>query len=622
MNLHENIVPEQAHCKEETYVGVPFRRAAESMIETFRRKIESGAMQKFGDIGLPCSGLPTNVIESIGLDSKDRGTGEADSRLFFFGNDGPVSSENAAGLKFGSKKTPGSFPKKSASREPCVYIFQSAKDVLKARHVWKSSGLGNLPAYAFTGFPAPDSFSGTETFVFVSLPETTWDPDFLSEAIAAHGKAVKLSKCAGLTPDGLRDLIFIRRPEGLFPVPEMKQAGETRDGAKVFFSEHGYFMDVPGKHKPVQATNFAFRPRLAYSSDFPSVMEIMVGDLYVDGKLRNEKLVLHGDRGYAFERMYSAAKTMVGGDMLKIFRRDGMRDCVFDVSCAENTTFPGIPCVFGPGTVVFPSFRLENGKIIQHAHLTPLFLSRHQNLPYKAVTPNTPSRSDVKELSKLFSFNSESAKAVALGICSWLHMVVSSMLHVRHGLSSTKLCFELHSPGNEAEKAMSFLSLLFSGDPAAHNDIGADKRSRVNKLTGMSAEYGSVEKLPMFFDVDMNRPEIVRMSAYRKTECHGVYLVRHSELDYPMNMAGNASFAVVVEKPGGLPEVSVKAIRRVVTGILLKYSQMLDKIDLDKWMSANPVLKMHDYVCRVLSEAGIPPPGRKWFSGMELKGKR
>jgi hypothetical protein len=168
---------------------------------------------------------------------------------------------------------------------------------------------------------------------------------------------------------------------------------------------------------------------------------------------------------------------------------------------------------------------------------------------------------------------------------------------------------------------MSFLSMLFSGNPEPGNNLEYRKCYRAKHIYSSSTGNGTLfEPLPGIFRIDAKNPSKSISTMYYKTSSPGLYAVVNSDMSYPVNAHGNIQCAVSDCGTEELDE-NMPGIRRALLHILWKYVQTAEKINPDKWMTKRPELSMYNLVSVALKEFGITLPGTERFDGLYLSKK-
>lgn len=579
------------------------------MMERFRDGIENGFLQDMESLGLPCKGLGKQVLDMIGVGICD--TPRA-GILRFFHTDGTIftGSENGKGAQMKLTGKPGCFPYKTPGEEKTVYAFPSAVDALKARHLWKSAGLGNLPAYSFTGFPLPPAFAGTEKIVFANVQGRIAKPEIISDALEQHGNGVRMVKAIDLDLGGLRALMLRDadaemkakvKPAGL------EKLGETKAGRTVYFSKKGYYVGDPKSGFPVQKTNFAFKPTKTYLSDYPTMYRLALGDLYVDGKLRKENATLPPRMRSTLGSVVQAVRLCLPGERIEIKEQTAFADFLFGDTGSKAVLFPTMPCACKDGELVFPRFRLTENGFEPHPELLQLMSDRRECHDYMALLPEEASREDLAAVMHLIRDRSPQARVATLCLCAWLYMAVSASISIARKHPMPKMCLEVHTPGKDIPAAVSFLARLLSGDPVPRNSAMYRREYAIKlKHLGVRSKDTLLSQLPGLFQVDMSR-EKPRNILYVRTHNPGIYAVLGSDMAFPVNAHGNIQCAL--KDPGGeLPELDLPALRRFCLYILSKYVKSAKNLDPEKWMLEHPERFMYNSLVSALRGIGFPVP--------------
>jgi hypothetical protein len=87
---------------------------------------------------------------------------------------------------------------------------------------------------------------------------------------------------------------------------------------------------------------------------------------------------------------------------------------------------------------------------------------------------------------------------------------------------------------------------------------------------------------------------------YYRTGVPALYLVRNSDLWFPINAHGNLQMAVVADG-GTLEGFDPGKIRRSVLYLLSRYSKIQGTIDPDRWTIGKPEDKMRRSISNVLA---------------------
>ena len=591
-------------------------------MKTFWEGIEAGALDRMGEAGMPCKGLPEQVTGAIGVDNK----GGLSYSVHFIHTDGVriVAHEGPAGKLVASQakfpgRFPGCFPIKTPGVEKAIYVFPTARDALKARFVWKAAGFGNFPAYSFSGFPLPPPFQGTERIIFANVGGKLAKPEVLSDALAFHADMVKISARIQVNVSGIRTLIT--DAGGTFPVPkpekapDMVPAGKTKDGNTIYRGADGYYLLPKNGNWPVKHTNFHAVPTLVYATNFPLHRNVMFSDLYVDGNCIAKDVAVSMEHKSPFIRLAHEAEARCPGSVPRFERNHVFASAEMDLSEAEKVSFPSRPCVCDAG-IVFPSFRILETGFKPHPQLIPLLVRARENLDYAALRPEAATKEDMAEFARLLLSDNPQAELVSLGLCAWLHMCTASVMEVVHGRPVPALCFEMHSEQEQSLIPMTLLYKVFSGAAEPRN-CSMRIRTNLKNAKEMLQQLPGIafSKLPGFFVTELPgpgcKPPVNIM--FSKTRSSGIYAITDSDLQYPLNSHGNMQCCVKATSEESLPEFDVGAIRRSVLHFLCKYMKNAKRIDPDTWMTSKPELAVYDSLLRAFVEVGIVLPPKERF---------
>jgi len=587
-------------------------------ITLFNKEIENGILEKMREYGVPCSGLGENVYGALGITST---TSSMRQSLRFMYSDGTRVTATAGHRWWRTlSETGGCFPLKVPGEESVIYVFKYPWDVVKARYLWHSAGLGEFPAYSFSGFPLPPAFVGTKQIIFVNTLNSTANQELVDAARKNYPSGVSVSHEINIDLKGLRSVLLMKPqlelPKDPKPV-KLKVAGKTAEDELIYFSEEGYRVAEPGYAKPFVKTNFAFLPKVTYDSNYPKFRRITTADLYVNGRKERENIILPNSKSPALETLYKLAETLVPPGTLRSKGYKALRKSILFTDIAERVSFPLLPCVNQSNEIVFPSFRISKQGFIDHKELWSAMMENRENRDYAALKPEQASIKDLAALARLMLNDSRQAGVAVLGICAWLYMVVTALVSMANNIHLPRMCFEAHTMDNSLSPAVSFLSRLFSGDPAPRNNAERKiwHRIRLGHLN-VGARDALMEPLPGLYWLDLDAKKDQSDILYKHTDTPGIYAVGNSDMLYAANAHGNIQCAVTAEDE--MPEIDTEPIRRAVLYILAKYVKNVEKINPSKWIIEKPELYMYNSVAHALRDVGVEMPGTERFDGLYL----